>query len=56
MANTMKTVALLALLGGLFVALGWLFGGQTGALFALGFAALLNFGMYFFSDKLALAA
>jgi heat shock protein HtpX len=56
MANTMKTVALLALLGGLFVALGWFFGGQTGALLALGFAAVLNFGMYFFSDKLALAA
>lgn len=56
MNNTMKTVALLALLGGLFVALGWFLGGQTGALLALGFAALLNFGMYFFSDRLALAA
>lgn len=52
----MKTVLLLGLLGGLFVALGWLFGGQTGALLALGFAALFNFAMYFYSEKLALAA
>lgn len=56
MVNNLKTAVLLGLLGGLFVALGWLFGGQQGALFALGFAALFNFGMYFYSDKLALAA
>ena len=55
-ANNIKTVVLLGLLGGLFVALGWLLGGQTGALLALGFAALFNFAMYFYSDKLALAA
>ncbi|RPI22716.1 MAG: protease HtpX [Actinobacteria bacterium] len=56
MVNNMKTVVLLGLLGGLFVALGWLFGGRQGALFALGFAALFNFGMYFFSDRIALAS
>ncbi len=54
--NNVKTAALLAFLGALFVAVGYLFGGEQGGLFALGFAALFNFGMYFFSDKIALAA
>ena len=56
MVNNLKTVALLGLLGGIFVAVGWLFGGQQGALFALGLAVLFNFGMYWFSDKMAIAA
>ncbi len=55
MNNNVKTVMLLALLGAVFVAVGQLLGGSTGALIALGFAALLNFGMYFYSDRLALA-
>jgi len=38
------------------VALGWLLGGATGALLALGFAALFNFGMFFYSSKIALAS
>ena len=56
MANNLKTVALLAFLGGVFVAIGWLFGGQQGALIALGFAVVINFGRYWFSDKMAIAA
>ena len=56
MQNTMKTAALMGLLGGLLVAVGYLLGQGSGAAVALGFAALLNFGMYFFSDKLALRA
>lgn len=56
MLNNLKTVALLALLGGVFVGVGWLIGGQQWALVALGFAALLNLGMYWFSDKMAIAA
>ncbi len=56
MTNNLKTVALLALLGGLFIAVGAALGGQNGALVALGFAVLFNFAMYFFSDRLALAA
>jgi heat shock protein HtpX len=56
MANNLKTVALLALLGGVFVAVGWLFGGQQGALFALGIAAVFNLGIYWFSAKMAIAA
>ena len=54
--NNVKTAALLTFLGVLFVALGYLLGGATGGLFALGFAVLFNFGMYFFSDKIALKA
>jgi len=56
MTNNLKTAGLLGLLGGVFVAAGWLFGGQSGAMFALGFAVLFNFAIYFFSDRLALAS
>ena len=56
MVNNVKTVGLLALLGGIFIAIGWLFGGQQGALLALGFAVVFNFGIYWFSDKMAIAA
>lgn len=56
MTNNLKTAVLLGLLGGLFVAVGYALGGGSGATFALGFAILFNFGMYFFSDKLALKA
>jgi len=54
--NSVKTVVLLGLLGGAFVAVGWWLGGPTGALIALGFAAALNGFMYWSSDKLALRA
>ncbi len=54
--NNLKTAGLLGLLGGLFIAVGALFGGQSGAAIALGFAVLFNFAMYFFSDRMALAA
>lgn len=56
MTNNLKTAVLLGLLGGLFVALGYALGGGSGAALALGFAVLFNFGVYFFSDKLALRA
>ncbi|MCL1593805.1 MAG: zinc metalloprotease HtpX [Actinomycetia bacterium] len=52
--NNIKTAVLLGFLGALFVGLGFLLGGAQGGLFALGFAVLFNFGMYFFSDKIAL--
>ena len=54
MQNNVKTVGLMALLGGLLVALGWALGSTNGAVIALGFAALMNGAMYFFSDKIAL--
>jgi len=54
MTNNLKTAVLLGFLGGLFVAVGYALGGSSTALVALGFAVLFNFGVYFFSDKLAL--
>lgn len=56
MANNLKTALLLGLLGGLFVAVGYALGGGSGATFALIFAVIFNFGVYFFSDRLALRA
>lgn len=52
--NNLKTVFLLGSLGVVFILVGGLLGGQGGATIALGFAGLMNFGMYFWSDKLAL--
>jgi heat shock protein HtpX len=54
MKNQFKTVVLLGGLAGLLVGLGFYFGGRGGATIALGFAALLNLGAYWFSDKIAL--
>jgi heat shock protein HtpX len=56
MTNNLKTALLLGLLGGIFVALGYALGGGSGATFALIFAVIFNFGVYFYSDKLALRA
>jgi heat shock protein HtpX len=52
---TLRTTVLMATLGGLFVAIGFAIGGSQTALLFLFFAALLNLGSYFFSDKIALA-
>ncbi|MEN8239232.1 MAG: zinc metalloprotease HtpX [Actinomycetota bacterium] len=54
--NNLKTAALLAFLGALFVGVGYLLGGAQGGLVALGFAVVFNFGIYFFSDRIALKA
>jgi heat shock protein HtpX len=56
MQNNLKTALLMALLGGLLVGVGWALGGQSLAFVALIFATVLNMGMYFFSDKIALKA
>src|SRR3990170_4426253 len=53
--NNLKTVFLLTLLSGVFLALGYLLGGQAGLIFALVLAGIMNIGSYWFSDKLALA-
>ncbi len=53
--NRMKTLILLAALGGLLVVIGGLIGGQKGALIALAVAVALNFGSYWFSDKIVLS-
>ena len=53
--NRLKTWVLIAALGGLFVLVGQLLGGTTGALIALGLALVFNFSMYWFSDRIAIA-
>jgi heat shock protein HtpX len=55
MANAMKTTLFLALLTGLFVAVGGLLGGQGGMVMAFGLALVMNFVSYWFSDKIVLA-
>jgi heat shock protein HtpX len=55
MGNHFKTVLLLGLMTGLILVIGDLLGGSQGLVIALGFAALMNFGSYFFSDRIALA-
>ncbi len=52
--NTLKTFMLMIVLVLLFMWLGFMFGGSSGMLFALVFATLINFGMYWFSDKVVL--
>jgi heat shock protein HtpX len=54
MANTMKTTLFLALLTGLFVAVGGLLGGQSGMVMAFVLALVMNFVSYWFSDKIVL--
>jgi len=54
MWNNIKTTALLAFLTVVLVLIGQLWGGERGMIIALGFAAIFNFGSYFFSDKIAL--
>ncbi len=52
--NTLKTLFLLVLLSGIFLAIGGLVGGTTGLIVAGVIAAGMNFFSYWFSDKLAL--
>jgi heat shock protein HtpX len=52
--NTLKTALLLGLLSGVLLVGGQAIGGRTGLYYALGFAILINFASYFFSEKLAL--
>lgn len=52
--NYFKTFMLMAVLTALFVWLGNYLGGTNGMLYAFGFAVLLNFFSYWFSDKIVL--
>lgn len=54
MLNQIKTVLLLGLLSGLMLAVGLFIGGESGVFIALLFAIGLNFGSYWYSDKLIL--
>jgi heat shock protein HtpX len=53
--NSLKTVLLLGLLSGLLVLGGGALMGRNGLYMGLALAAMMNFGSYFFSDKLALS-
>jgi len=55
MGNSLKTVLLLGLLTGILLGIGQLFGGSQGLVIAFFFALLINFGSYWFSDKIVLA-
>ena len=54
MANGMKTALLLGALSGMLLLIGDVAGGQQGMVVAFGFAALMNLGSYWFSDKIVL--
>jgi heat shock protein HtpX len=55
MTSALKTAALLGLLSAVFLYLGQALGGEQGLILAFLFAALMNFGSYWFSDKIVLA-
>lgn len=54
--NTVRTFLLLTVLTIFFLLAGELIGGRSGLIAAFFFAALMNFGAYYFSDKIALAS
>jgi heat shock protein HtpX len=54
MANGIKTALLLGLLSGVLLVIGDSLGGSGGLVMAFGFAVLMNFGSYWFSDKIVL--
>jgi heat shock protein HtpX len=54
--NRAKTWILIAALGGLFVGLGYAFGGPRLGAIMLVVAFVFNFAMYWFSDKIAIAS
>jgi heat shock protein HtpX len=53
-SNALKTTMLLGLLTGLLLWIGDLLGGPQGLVIALIFAAVMNFGSYWFSDRIVL--
>ena len=53
--NALKTVFLMAVMMILFLFVGYLIGGSTGMTIAFIFSLLMNFGSYWFSDKVVLS-
>lgn len=56
MTQTLKTVFLLALLNAIFLFVGNFVSGAVGLVFALIFSLLMNFAVYFYSEKVVLNA
>jgi heat shock protein HtpX len=54
MPNGLKTALLLGALSGLLLLIGDALGGQSGLMIAFVFAVIMNFGSYWFSDKIVL--
>jgi heat shock protein HtpX len=54
MNNSLKTVLLLGLLSGILLVIGEALGGANGLVWAFGFAVVMNFVSYWFSDKIVL--
>ena len=54
MTNTIKTALLLGLMSALLMALGEMLGGGQGLIAGFFFAVVMNFGSYWFSDKIVL--
>ncbi len=52
--NTVKTVGLMVFMTLLLIFVGGAIGGRNGMVFAFAFATLMNFGAYWFSDKVVL--
>lgn len=52
--NSLKIAILMILLMGLLMTVGYYFAGQNGMIMAFVFASLMNFGSYWFSDKMVL--
>ena len=55
MSNMLKTTFLLGALTGLLMLFGQILGGRGGMMIAFVFAMVMNFGSYWFSDKIVLA-
>lgn len=55
MMNSLKTVVLLGVMTALIMLVGGMLGGRRGMAFAFVLAAIMNFGSYWFSDKIVLA-
>jgi heat shock protein HtpX len=53
--NSIKTALLLGLLTGILLLFGKVLGGNAGMVVALIFAAIMNFGSWYFSDKIVLS-
>ncbi len=54
MSNAIKTVLLLGALSALLLAIGEVLGGSQGLIVGFAFAVIMNFGSYWFSDKIVL--
>jgi heat shock protein HtpX len=54
MINAFKTAALLAALSAILMIIGQMVGGQSGLVIAFGIAIAMNFGSYWFSDRIVL--